>query len=302
MSTSFVVGAYASLPEDRHDQEEYYALLAQNDWINGIEIPYPKDLAQDPAWLSKQIPSHWNLNTVTAIPGTMQHMWDDGRVGLASSDEDGRAAALEFAEKVRQGVLELANLQGRKTVSFVQLHSAPTTLATAEAFTSSLETLLSKDWAGAQLVIEHCDALRPDWKPEKGFLELEQEIDIAQSLHLGIHLNWGRSCLEARDEHYPEVQIKQCAQAEVLTGIIFSGAGPEATQYGYEWIDGHLPAQCDEPTSLLTEDLIATSSRSALESKTLQYLGAKICVPKHASLPERLGMIEHIYRATQQAQ
>lgn len=47
VDTPFVVGAYASLPEGKPAQEKYYTALAATPWINGIEIPFPGDLAQD---------------------------------------------------------------------------------------------------------------------------------------------------------------------------------------------------------------------------------------------------------------
>ena len=82
----------------------------------------------------------------------------------------------------------------------------------------------------------------------------------------------------------------------MLDGVVFSGAGPEETQYGYAWIDGHLPAQADEPTSLMDAEQIARCAQTALAGGA-EYLGAKVCVPKDASLAKRLAMLEGIYRA-----
>ena len=64
-------------------------------------------------------------------------------------------------------------------------------------------------------------------------------------------------------------------------GIVFSGAGPEETQYGYSWIDGHLPAQADEPTSLMDAEQIGRCAQAAIAGG-VEYLGAKVCVPKDA--------------------
>jgi len=82
----------------------------------------------------------------------------------------------------------------------------------------------------------------------------------------------------------------------VLDGIVFSGAGPEETQYGYSWIDGHLPAQADEPTSLMDTEQIGRCAQAAIAGGA-EYLGAKVCVPKDASLEQRLAMLTGIYRA-----
>ena len=58
----------------------------------------------------------------------------------------------------------------------------------------------------------------------------------------------------------------------MLDGIVFSGAGPEETQYGYSWIDGHLPAQADEPTSRMDEVQIARCAQAAVA-------GGVECIP-----------------------
>ncbi len=76
MEPEFIVGAYASLPQGRPSQEMYYVLLGEKPWISGTEIPYPGDLADkdDRHWLATHLPKHWHANSVTAIPGTMQHV------------------------------------------------------------------------------------------------------------------------------------------------------------------------------------------------------------------------------------
>ena len=82
----------------------------------------------------------------------------------------------------------------------------------------------------------------------------------------------------------------------MLDGIVFSGAGPEETQYGYLWIDGHLPAQADEPTSLMDSEQIGRCAQAAIAGGA-EYLGAKVCIPKGVSLEQCLAMLEGIYRA-----
>ena len=101
---SFVVGAYASLPQGREAQETYYDLLGEQPWIEGTELPFPGDLADttDRIWLAGHLPKRWRGNTVTVIPGTMQHVWKDPNFGLASPDEDGRKVALAFMKQLRE--------------------------------------------------------------------------------------------------------------------------------------------------------------------------------------------------------
>ena len=194
MEIPFILGAYASHPAPELEAD-YYQLLADQPWVSGVEIPYPGQLATQADVLAAHLAPHWDFNTITAIPGTMQHVWKDATFGLASPDEEGRQATL--------------------------------------AFTRAL-----------------CD-------------DLDNLCDKAGRL---------------------------------LVGRVFSGAGPEETQYGYAWIDGHLPAQADEPTSLMDAEQIGRCAQAALAGGA-EYLGAKVCVPKDASLAKRLAMLEGIYRA-----
>ena len=95
MATPFVLGAYASLPAPELEAD-YYQLLAAQPWVSGVEIPYPGQLATQAPLLASRLAEHWNFNTITAIPGTMQHVWKDANFGLASPDDAGRQGALEF--------------------------------------------------------------------------------------------------------------------------------------------------------------------------------------------------------------
>ena len=223
MEIPFILGAYASHPAPELEAD-YYQLLADQPWVSGVEIPYPGQLATQADVLAAHLAPHWDFNTITAIPGTMQHVWKDATFGLASPDEEGRQATLAFTRALCDDLDNLCDKAGRLLVGRVQLHSAPTRLADAEAFKRSLEEVVGWDWSGATLVVEHCD------------------------------------------------------------------------KYGYSWIDGHLPAQADEPTSLMDAEQIGRCAQAALAGGA-EYLGAKVCVPKDASLAKRLAMLEGIYRA-----
>ena len=295
MEIPFILGAYASHPAPELEAD-YYQLLADQPWVSGVEIPYPGQLATQADVLAAHLAPHWDFNTITAIPGTMQHVWKDATFGLASPDEEGRQAALAFTRALCDDLDDLCDKAGRLLVGRVQLHSAPTRLADAEAFKRSLEEVVGWDWSGATLVVEHCDKYVPEQKPEKGFLSLGDEIDVVAEVGIGIHLNWGRSAVEGRDAETAYQHVREAGALGVLDGVIFSGAGPEETQYGYAWIDGHLPAQADEPTSLMDTEQIGRCAQAALAGGT-EYLGAKVCVPKDASLAKRLAMLEGIYRA-----
>ena len=289
----FIVGAYASLPFDRRDQETYYSLLATQKWINGLEITFPGDLSESLPWLSRQIADHWNANTITAIPGTMVNVGKNPAFGLASADEDGRASALKFTNRICKSVQELADRTGRSVIKYIQLHSAPTRAAHSNAFARSLDEIATWNWSGARIVIEHCDAPREDHEPEKGFLELADECTIAAEHDVKVHINWGRSCLENRDAATPLQHITLARDKGVLAGVMFSGAGDKDTQYGYPWVDGHLPAYPDEPTSWMTPDQVRQCTQAALGTPGV-YFGAKVCVPSESSLNERLAMLKNI--------
>jgi hypothetical protein len=228
----------------------------------------------------------------------MQNVWKTGTFGLASPNETGRKAALDFFRKLNDALKDFAMLRGGNDVSFIEIHSAPTKTANSSSMQKSLEELLSWDWSGSKLVIEHCDKYIEGRKPEKGFLPIEQEIELCRNNEIGMTINWGRSSVEGHDSITPEEHIKLATKAGVLTGLMFSGAGPEATQYGYEWIDGHLPMNPDEKTSLMSGEEIrrcVTLAYSQIPSKP-SYIGAKVVVPKDASIKERLGFLEHIYK------
>ena len=295
MARPVIIGAYASHPAPELEAD-YYQLLADQPWVSGVEIPYPGQLATQLDVLASHLSPHWDFNTITAIPGTMQNVWKDETFGLASPDEAGREAALAFTRRLCDDLDDLCDKAGRLLVGRVQLHSAPTRLANADAFKRSLEDVLGWDWCGATLVVEHCDAYIPEQNPEKGFLSLADEIDIVAEVGVGIHLNWGRSAVEGRSAETAFEHVREAGERGVLDGIVFSGAGPEETQYGYSWIDGHLPAQADEPTSLMDAEQIGRCAQAAIAGG-VEYLGAKVCVPKDASLDQRLAMLTGIYRA-----
>ena len=296
MSQKFIVGAYASMP-DTNKQDEYYRLLGQLDWVNGIEIPYPGDLADNATWLAERLCPQWDSNTITAIPGTMQNVGKNPLFGLACADEEGRGLAIAQAKQISEVARELSDYLGHAAVSKVQVHSAPTRLADASAFRTSLEELKELDWGGATIVVEHCDRFIKEQPPEKGFLSLTEEIEICRTLGLKIHINWGRSAVEGRSAATPYEHILEAGQSGVLAGVFFSGAGSQECAYGYAWIDGHLPAQPDEPSSLMSEEEISRCSKAAIRGGA-KYLGAKICVPKDAPLEQRIRMLKTIYNAT----
>lgn len=300
-SKPFIVGAYASLPAPG-EQRAYYALLAEEPWINGLEIPFPGPLADDPAGFAELMAPHWNTCTVTAVPGTMAAISERPDFGLASPFSEGRTAAVEFTRTIATSIAQLHDALGREVVAKVELQSAPREVGTADSFAQSLNEIAQFDWSGAVPVIEHCDRYIPEQRPEKGFLSLEDEIEVAHDTGIDVQINWGRSAIEGRSAQTPLEHVHRVRDAGVLAGVFFSGAGPDETIYGHSWIDGHMPAASDEPASLMTVDHIREVTRAALEEPhAASYFGSKICVPPSASLGERIELIKTIYRAVAEA-
>jgi len=297
----FIVGAYAAMPSDPVSREEFSRILREADWIHGLEIPFPGEFETELDRLAASLAPGWVANTITAIPGTMVRLQANPDFGLASPDADGRAQAVAFAADVRTAILRLADRVGRQSVKYVQLHSAPSRVAQPDALATSLMELLGWDWVGAELVIEHCDRHIVGRTPEKGFLPVDDEIEVAARVGVGVHINWGRSCLEGRDPEGPQRDITEARARGVLRGVVFSGASGADSPYGPAWADAHLPAAPDEPTSLMGQLQIAASAERALRSDLLgspaAYLGAKISAPSHASPQERLGMLQTIASA-----
>ena len=167
-----IVGAHATMPFERGDQESFYAGLAERDLATALEIPYTDSIHEDPAWFASQVRGRFRHGVVTALPGTVRRLADDPAFGLASTDDQGRRAAVEWITEVRRAAEELNQRTGEETVSFVHVHSAPGMRASADAFQRSLADLEADDRFRAEMVIEHCDAYSPIFPGDKRFLSL----------------------------------------------------------------------------------------------------------------------------------
>ncbi|MGY3318991.1 DUF4862 family protein [Arthrobacter sp. TE12232] len=290
---SLIVGAYPAQPEG-FTQRQFFEAIAQIPAIRGLEVPY-RATGGDP-WPAGA-PAGWSA-VVTAIPGTMQRVGLDRHFGLASVDPDGRRAAIDFTAGVREYVTGLRD-QGHQ-VEAVALHSAPPWRGAAPAFAESLAEILDWDWSGTSLVVEHCDAPRQGRDPEKGFLSIQAEVDVVRSLKdrgygIGMLVNWARSVIETRQSRTASEHIAYARDAGVLSGLMFSGCSGEATEFGYPWVDAHLPAvEVDGApvSSLLNAREIARCLRSAGE---LPITGFKVGLPENAvSAEERASLLRQM--------
>lgn len=126
-------------------------------------------------------------------------------------------------------------------------------------------------------------------------LRFTEEIWAARDSLAKITVNWGRSVVETHDPQAPKAHLQQVKEAGLLAGLMFSGAGDQATQYGPIWGDTHLPLNTDEPTSWMTPQLVHECVRIAGAEET--YHGIKIQAPKTASLAQRLTFLGNIREA-----
>jgi hypothetical protein len=294
------VSAYAAAPPtspwDRGAEGALFDGLGRLE-LAGLELPFYGSLhAHDDAWLIGRLRPEWRY-ILTLLPGTMNRLKDDKDFGLASKDQDGRRRAIDFAETARREIERLHDALGRKAVAAVALHSAPRAAdggarSSPEAFAASLTELRGRDWDGAELLVEHCDAARPSRAPDKDFLRVEDEC-AAIGLSSGpaparIMINWGRSAIEARSADGPREHLRRARGAGLLAGLSFSGATPDHPDYG-AWKDSHAPFSTSCPASILTP---AAAKAALKEAGGLAYLGLKIQpLPASLGVPERLAMI-----------
>ncbi|XKK60666.1 DUF4862 family protein [Streptomyces sp. ARC32] len=291
-----LVGAYAALPALRADQERFYEGLADRGIADGLELPFRNGLGEDVPWLAARLSGRLTRSVITLIPGTMVRVAASGTFGLASGDDAGRRAALAFLHEARVAAEELNQLTGEQSVSVLHIHTAPSTTAVPEMFARSLDEIAASGTAeggwSTRLVLEHCDAYSPEVPGEKRFLPLAEEMSLAREGGIGITVNWGRSAVEAKDPARPLAQIDALAAEGLLEGVVFSGAGPVANEFGGPWADAHLPLAEDEPTSLMTADDVRRCLRAARGA--FSYTGAKIQVPGEATVDERLAVIGRV--------
>ena len=285
------VGAYAASAGLEQDDEAalYEGLAALG--VAGLEQPFFGTLhRRDEGWLIGQLRPEWSL-ILTTLPGAMDRLGADKHFGLASADAAGRARALDFAESARLSVEKLRLALGRPAVRAVLLHSAPRlggsgAKSSLEGFAASLTELRARDWGGASLLVEHCDAAVPAHAPDKGFLRIEDDV-LAVKLSsgrtpAGVALNWGRSALETRSADGPLEHASRAVQAGLLGAVMFSGVTPEHPEYG-AWKDSHAPFSTSVPESLLTpaaaKALLAATPGCPLVGLKLQTKPASLPVP-----------------------
>ena len=304
-STTPFLGAYAMAPADSAEQRAFYAALAHLP-VGGLELPVPADGTSDehPGW-GEPVPTSWDL-LATCIPTVMGRLGGQPAYGLASLDEAGRASALADVRRGADLGVRIADRDGRRRVVAIQVHSAPgPRLGSGDALSRSLEEILGWDLAGAEVLVEHCDALVPGQAAAKGFLSLEDEIaavrrvvgDRAGDLGAppaGLSINWGRSAIEGRSARTAVEHVAAAAEAGLLGAVVLSGATDVESTWGPAWGDAHIPPRGDSPALEASSDslLDAATVRATLEAAgTTCRVAVKISVrPTGADVATRLAV------------
>jgi len=264
-----IAGAYPAAPTESGGPAGFLARLAESDLVGGLELPFVDDEAR---WSLDLLPTHW-AHVVTAVPATAIRARADADYGLASPDEDGRRAALAVTATLRDTVDRV--VQRGATVLAVELQSAPGGTGDRAAFTRSLAEIAGWEWAGARLVVEHCDAAVGTHEPEKGFLGLDDELAAVAEVGagVGICVNWARSVIETRTPGGAVAHAARAAGAGLLAGLMFSGVADTRVGDFPAWADAHLPPAPHEPASLLGEHEIGQTLAAV---SALDFLGVKV--------------------------
>jgi hypothetical protein len=306
---SYFVGAYAASPNNQHWDPEletrYYEQLKAIPSIKGLEHPFLGALhPHDDAWFVANIHQDWRF-VFTCIPGVMTAMGKNPYFGLASDQPEGRTEALRFMRSACEAIAALNNACGKPVVDAIQIQTAPNKAAapsSAAAFKQSLIELLSWDWQGARLVVEHCDTLVPGQTPAKGFLALDEEINTIaevnaeQGRQVGILINWGRSAIETRSAAGALEHIQKVKKSNLLVGLMFSGVSDKDTPY-IAWKDSHMPhaqeAKLFGAQNSLMTSAVMQQCLVAADAQSLPIVGLKYGIrPLEASINERVAYIK----------
>lgn len=308
----YTLGAYAASPNhsgwDAALETAFYNELKALPNIKGLEHPFLGRLHQhDDDWFLANIAPDWDY-VFTCIPGIMNALGQNPLFGIASDDEAGRLAALDFMQQACAAIGKLNAHLGRQAVTAIQIQTSPArhkASSSTAALMASLNTMLQWDWQGARIVIEHCDALVDSHAASKGFLTLGDELEVITQLntqlstkqHLGMVINWGRSVFETRRVEGALEHIQAAQAAGVLSGVMFSGVSDQDSEYG-AWRDSHQPpkqsalVQHGEPGSWMTEHAMHNCLAACDDPQALPVLGAKIGIRPHsAAIAQRIGII-----------
>ncbi|WEF28303.1 DUF4862 family protein [Klebsiella aerogenes] len=278
-TTGYIIGAYPCAPsfhqKSEEEEKEFWRQLADTPDIRGIEQPCLEHIHPlGDEWLLRHTPDSWQF-VVTAIMETMRRRSENAGFGLASSDEQQRLACVDYYRHLHRKINKINGIHAGK-VSALELHAAPLAgnpdiVQATDAFARSLKEIAGWDWP-CDLVLEHCDAMNGP-APRKGFLPLNNVLEVIADYEVSVCVNWARSAIEGRDIALPLAHAQQVKKAGKLGALMFSGTTLEG-EYG-EWQDLHAPFAPFCPQSLMTvqhaKDIFACAA-----GKPLQFAGIKL--------------------------
>lgn len=286
-----LVGSYGTPTRPLQSAVEFDSLTTDVialDGVDGLEIPY---MGSGSRWQTlPYLQGRPGSHALTMIPAMMSGLEQQPALGLASTDEESRQAALAIVREGRRFTDEVNAATGG-AIDTVQLHSSPGGRSSSvEAFARSFDEIDSWGWDGVAFAIEHCDAYSAAHVPAKGFLPLDDELRVAAEHGAGIVINWGRSVIETRSAEGAAEHIAAARAAGLLTGVIFSGCTAVESAYGVPWGDRHVPIRGwsdgalgrAAEASLLTAEELDRCVKNALGAPELQYLGVKVKAPAEA--------------------
>lgn len=307
----YLIGAYSTAPslgsDDIDLEREFYQQLIQSvPDIRGFEIPFwGEDIHKFGSdFLLNFIRPEWD-HVLTCIPGTMAGLAKNPNFGLASNDSTGRLQAVAMHKKAQQSVLNINRHSGRPAILAVHIATAPSVpvagvTTSIDTLLLSLNEILTWDWMGARIVIEHCDSYIGRHAFQKGFMAIADEILTLKSLSdkfkVGLTINWARSAIEGRSAATAIDHIALARKYGLLSGFVFSGTSDKAGEYGV-WKDSHMPFEKSyniehyQPGSLLTASTLR-ETLNALNFKDLDYIGVKVLAMPidSASIARRVGI------------
>lgn len=296
-NAGYIIGAYPCAPSFHQKGEEeesaFWGQLADTADIRGLEQPCLENLhPYGDEWLWQHTPGEWQI-VVTAIMETMRRRGLNSGFGLASSDENQRRACVDYYRHLQQKIAAVNARHGGKVIA-LEIQAAP--LAgnadpeqATEAFARSIKEIASWDWS-CKLVLEHCDAMTQP-AARKGFLPLENVLDVLSGYDISVCINWARSAIEGRNTTLPLTHTQMAKRAGKLGALMFSGT-TETGDYG-EWQDLHAPFSpfCEE--SLLTADR-ARELFNAADAATLQFAGIKLLeIDANADVGHRVAILRN---------
>jgi hypothetical protein len=304
-----IVGAYAAARPDWSSGQlvDFYTALGGIPGVAGLELPTAQleTFVREPELL-RPLPDHWQYE-ITELPGTMAALTSSADLGLASTDASGRRSAVARVERVRTLVHALNERLGRPAVRSVTVVSAPTRAAAdapgpaSRAFAESLADVCSRDWGGAVLAVEHCDAAVAGHAPAKGFLPLDAELDCVAAVSghgvpVKVVINWARSVIERRDAATAVEHALQARERALLGGVVLSGCAAVESAWGEPWADTHVPPAGVQPaagaghSSLMTGERMAALLRAAGADAAV---GLKLSVrPRDAAMTTRTDFVK----------